>query len=58
MSERIGNRDHLVMVVNDVETACAFFQQVLGLAIITFADRRKALKIAEQKNRNIRIMSC
>ena len=46
---KIDSLDHLVLTVADIDRTCAFYQQVLGMEIITFGDNRKALKFREQK---------
>lgn len=41
--------DHLVLTVKDIEAACEFYVEVLGMEKITFKAGRKALKFGEQK---------
>lgn len=41
--------DHLVLTVNDIEVAIGFYQSVLGMKAITFAEGRVALEFGEQK---------
>lgn len=41
--------DHLVLTVQDVDQTCQFYQQVLGVAIITFGGDRRALQLGAQK---------
>jgi len=45
----IQSIDHLVLTVRDVEATCTFYAQVLGMAITTFEDGRKALSFGKQK---------
>lgn len=40
--------DHFVLTVEDVETSCAFYED-LGAEVITFGDDRKAIRFGEQK---------
>jgi catechol 2,3-dioxygenase-like lactoylglutathione lyase family enzyme len=41
--------DHIVRTVTDIEATCRFYQQVLGMEVVTFAGGRKALNFAQQK---------
>ncbi len=41
--------DHLVMTVKNIEKTCDFYQQVLGMEVITFKGNRKALRFGDQK---------
>ncbi len=41
--------DHLVLTVKSIEVTCAFYNNILGMKIITFGDNRKALKFGKQK---------
>jgi catechol 2,3-dioxygenase-like lactoylglutathione lyase family enzyme len=41
--------DHIVLTVTDIEATCRFYQQVLGMEVVTFAGGRKALNFAQQK---------
>jgi len=41
--------DHLVLTVADIERSCEFYASILGMEIITFAGKRKALKFGNQK---------
>lgn len=45
----IDRIDHLVLTVRDVDAAQAFYVRVLGMAPITFAGSRKALRFGDQK---------
>ena len=45
----ITQLDHLVLTVKSIEVTCAFYQNILGMEIITFGDNRKALKFSNQK---------
>ncbi len=46
---RIDSLDHLVLTVADVAASCAFYQQVLGMEVVTFGAGRKALAFGTQK---------
>ena len=41
--------DHLVLTVKDIEATCAFYSQVLGMQVVTFAEGRRALAFGRQK---------
>lgn len=41
--------DHLVLTVADIQITCDFYEQVLGMEVITFGEGRKALKFGMQK---------
>ncbi|CAG9297859.1 VOC family protein [Celerinatantimonas diazotrophica] len=45
----ISHIDHIVLTVSDIEAAVAFYQRVLLMEEITFANGRKALKFGNQK---------
>ncbi len=46
---KITSLDHFVLTVTDLEAACRFYHEVLGLEILTSAEGRKALKIGNRK---------
>ena len=46
---QIDHLDHLVLTVADIEATCAFYERVLGMAIVTFGEGRKALTFGQQK---------
>ena len=46
---KIDRIDHLVLTVNDIETTCAFYTNVLGMEVEIFGENRKALKFGNQK---------
>lgn len=46
---RVNRLDHLVLTVQDIERTCLFFSEVLGMAIVTFGNNRKALQFGQQK---------
>ncbi|VEP17926.1 conserved hypothetical protein [Hyella patelloides LEGE 07179] len=46
---KITNLDRVVLTVTDINKTCKFYQQVLGMEIITFSNNRKALKFGRQK---------
>ena len=41
--------DHLVLTVEDIDQTCTFYQEVLGMKVVTFGEGRKALHFGEQK---------
>ncbi len=45
----IDHLDHLVLTVADVPTTVAFYQRVLGMRQVTFANGRQALAFGSQK---------
>ncbi|RFS20721.1 VOC family protein [Chitinophaga silvatica] len=45
----ITHLDHLVLTVHDVDQTCEFYSNILGFAVITFGDNRKALQFGNQK---------
>lgn len=45
----IKSIDHIVLTVRDVDRSAAFYQRVLGLDAVTFANGRRALQIGPQK---------
>jgi len=49
MSMLISAIDHLVITVGNIETSCTFYQNVLGLEVLSFEDGRKALCVGDQK---------
>ena len=46
---KIDHLDHLVLTVKDIETTCAFYEQVLGMQAVTFGENRTALTFGKQK---------
>jgi len=46
---QIDRIDHLVLTVRDLDATCEFYSRVLGMNVITFAGRRKALRFGAQK---------
>jgi catechol 2,3-dioxygenase-like lactoylglutathione lyase family enzyme len=46
---RVASLDHLVLTARKVEATCAFYSSVLGIAVVTFGDWRKALTFGSQK---------
>ncbi|MGD1910549.1 MAG: VOC family protein [Rivularia sp. (in: cyanobacteria)] len=49
MKQFIAGIDHLVITVRNIEAACNFYSQVLGMQVVTFGENRKALQFGEQK---------
>ena len=45
----IDTLDHLVLTVRDLEATCDFYEHVLGMQVIQFANNRKALRFGTQK---------
>jgi catechol 2,3-dioxygenase-like lactoylglutathione lyase family enzyme len=45
----IDRLDHVVLTVADVEATCAFYQRVLGMAVVRFGNGRTALRFGQQK---------
>jgi catechol 2,3-dioxygenase-like lactoylglutathione lyase family enzyme len=41
--------DHLVLTIKDIDQTCEFYNQVLGMEVITFGEGRKTLHFGEQK---------
>jgi catechol 2,3-dioxygenase-like lactoylglutathione lyase family enzyme len=46
---KIARLDHLVLTVKDIEATCSFYSRVLGMAVVTFGEGRKALVFGSQK---------
>ncbi len=46
---KVVRLDHLVLTVRDIDTTCAFYTEVLGMALVTFGAGRKALRFGDQK---------
>ena len=46
---KISKIDHLVLTVASTSTTCAFYERVLGMQAIEFADNRKALTFGRYK---------
>lgn len=46
---RLDHLDHLVLTVASVERSIAFYRDVLGMAVETFAGGRTALRFGNQK---------
>lgn len=46
---KIDSLDHLVLTVKDIGATCEFYATVLGMAIVTFGENRKALSFGSQK---------
>lgn len=47
MTQMIDLLDHFVLTVRSIEAACDFYTRVLGMAVVTFGDGRKALQFGE-----------
>lgn len=41
--------DHIVLTVRDIERSVAFYERVLGMEAVTFANGRRALRFGNQK---------
>jgi catechol 2,3-dioxygenase-like lactoylglutathione lyase family enzyme len=46
---KIERIDHIVLTVADIDAACKFYHDTLGMQVETFGDGRKALKFGNQK---------
>ncbi|MDY6980913.1 MAG: VOC family protein [Pseudomonadota bacterium] len=46
---KLSHIDHLVLTVNDIETSCRFYNEILGMEVLTFGNNRKALRFGQQK---------
>ncbi|ALG73573.1 virulence protein [Azospirillum thiophilum] len=46
---RIDRIDHFVLTVASIEATCAFYRDVLGMEVVTFAGGRRALAFGAQK---------
>ncbi len=49
MAINITQLDHLVLTIQDIEATCHFYENVLGMEVITFGAGRKALRFGSQK---------
>jgi catechol 2,3-dioxygenase-like lactoylglutathione lyase family enzyme len=49
MTIPIERLDHLVLTVNDLQATCVFYESVLGMKVVTFANGRYALQFGQQK---------
>ena len=45
----IVRMDHLVLTVRNIDLTCRFYEQVLGMSVVTFGAGRKALQFGQQK---------
>ncbi len=46
---KLNGLDHLVLTVKDLKVTCDFYENVLGMTVLTFGEGRKALRFGEQK---------
>lgn len=46
---KISRLDHLVLTVADIEASIAFYETILGMTAVSFADGRRALSFGAQK---------
>ena len=46
---QIAGLDHLVLTVADIDATCDFYTRVLGMAMVTFGENRRALIFGAQK---------
>ncbi|MBT5571892.1 MAG: VOC family protein [Alphaproteobacteria bacterium] len=46
---KIASLDHLVLTVASIDVTCAFYSDVMGMRIETFAEGRKSLHFGSQK---------
>jgi catechol 2,3-dioxygenase-like lactoylglutathione lyase family enzyme len=45
----ISHLDHFVLTVRDLDVTCDFYSRVLGMAVVTFGEGRRALTFSRQK---------
>lgn len=45
----INRLDHLVLTVQDLDSTCSFYENILGMTVVTFGEGRKALSFGNQK---------
>jgi catechol 2,3-dioxygenase-like lactoylglutathione lyase family enzyme len=46
---RIDGIDHFVLTVASIDEACAFYQRVLGMTVVSFGEGRTAIAFGGQK---------
>ena len=46
---KIESLDHIVLTVHDLIETCTFYEQILGMQVISFGEGRLALKFGNQK---------
>ena len=46
---RIDRLDHLVLTVASIDATCAFYERILGMAVVRFGQGRTALAFGAQK---------
>lgn len=46
---KLSRLDHFVLTVASIQASCAFYSDVLGMEVVTFAGGRKALAFGAQK---------
>lgn len=46
---KIGQLDHLVLTVKNIEIACVFYSQILGMEVREFDNGRRSLHFGSQK---------
>ena len=46
---KVERIDHLVLTVTDMDETCTFYQDVLGMEVVTVSPRKKALKFGSQR---------
>ncbi|MBB2480568.1 VOC family protein [Bacillus sp. APMAM] len=46
---KISKLDHLVLTVRDIQHTCNFYENVIGMKVVTFGEGRKALQFGKQK---------
>ena len=49
MTIQIDRLDHLVLTVHDIHASLDFYSRVLGMDIVSFGEKRKALSFGNQK---------
>ena len=46
---KIQQLDHLVLTVRNIQASIFFYTEVLGMQLVEFSNKRKALKFGDQK---------
>jgi catechol 2,3-dioxygenase-like lactoylglutathione lyase family enzyme len=46
---KVESLDHLVLTVRDLAATCRFYEQALGMTVVTFGEGRTALRFGDQK---------
>ena len=46
---KVDSIDHLVLTVKNIDVTTEFYSRVMGMEVITFGEKRKALRFGQQK---------